>query len=246
MQEDFEETQLPAEATDPNSTLYGIHTPGGWERLPIEYRFGASMDVNQKESLRAAMRSYELVTGMTLFKDLGIHTNKTGDSFKDLYSSLEDSVNGHYLDLNWDKNNKPPVVLATTIWDSFGSGNASYIGRADIRFNSKYYLIGDSLSLQATDEKEVVDMESLALHELGHLLGLAHVDQQVDPHSIMNPHLFIGEGLISRRLSRGDIERIQQIYGCKDEACDVELMVQKIERNEQSALMAAQQSEKQP
>jgi hypothetical protein len=74
-------------------------------------------------------------------------------------------------------------------------------------------------------------MESLSLHELGHLLGLAHVDSNVDPMSIMNPQLFIGVGLTSRKVSRGDIERMQVIYGCKNKACDVDTLVKEIEMN---------------
>ena len=72
------------------------------------------------------------------------------------------------------------------------------------------------------DERLVVDMESLALHELGHLLGLSHVDQSLDRYSIMNPSLLIGEGLITRNISRGDIARLQKIYGCAGTACDIE------------------------
>jgi hypothetical protein len=32
----------------------------------------------------------------------------------------------------------------------------------------------------------------------------------------MNPSLFIGEGMITRRLSKGDISRIRSIYGVGD------------------------------
>ena len=32
----------------------------------------------------------------------------------------------------------------------------------------------------------------------------------------MNPSLFIGEGMITRRLSRGDIDRIRSVYGVGD------------------------------
>jgi hypothetical protein len=134
-------------------------------------------------------------------------------------------------------------VLATTIWDNLPS-DAAQIAAADIRFNHENYLIGDSLLLSADEYREVVDMESLALHELGHLLGLAHVDDTVDPLSIMNPHLFIGEGLISRRLSRGDVERIQTIYGCEANACDIDAIMKQIEGVEQSENPELSQIEK--
>jgi len=89
--------------------------------------------------------------------------------------------------------------------------------------------MGDSLTARATKDREVVDMESVSLHELGHLLGLSHVEPDHDSDSIMNPSLFIGEGLTSRRLSKQDIMRIQQIYGCEGKACDVEALYQEME-----------------
>lgn len=223
MEEDFDTTRTLAanpEADNPESTLYGIHATDGWKKLPIHYSFGTQMNSVQRAHLQAAMRHWEWAVGKKLFKVDGVHRSTSGDKFKDLYSSLNDGVNGHYLDGNWAKTKKPDYVLATTIWNT--DAQTSRISKADIRFNDQHYLIGDSLSLHATDRKEVVDMQSLALHELGHLLGLAHVDEEIDSHSIMNPSLFIGEGLTSRQLSRGDIERIQTIYGCYGKACNVD------------------------
>lgn len=207
------------EVKDPESTLYGIHATSGWVELPVVYRFGEKMDSEQRQHLQAAMRLWETAVGKKLFSVEGIHQKTTGDSFKDLYSSLDDDINGHYLDDNWGKTKKSESVLATTIWSN---ADQTSIKTADIRFNHEKYVIGDSLLREAKDGKEVVDMQSLALHELGHLLGLAHVDAEVDEYSIMNPTLFIGEGLTSRSLSPGDIERIQTIYGCEGDACDME------------------------
>jgi len=121
--------------------------------------------------------------------------------------------------------------LATTIWDN-DPNDPDKILTADIRFNSDFYNIGDSLSGKNPSEKEMVDMQTLALHELGHLLGLAHIDSSIDPQSIMNPSVFIGEGLANRRLSKGDIERIQKIYGCIGESCAVEKILAALDATE--------------
>jgi hypothetical protein len=214
-------------STDKNSTLYGIHAPKGWNGAQIPFKFGKDMSQQQKVHLMAAIQRWEWAVGKKLFTFEGDHSGVTGDSFKDLYSSLQDNVNGHYLDENWGKTGKPDSVLATTIWNN--GFDASVIAKADIRFNTQYYLIGDSMTLKSTKEKEVVDMQSLALHELGHLLGLTHVAEDVDTLSIMNPALFIGEGLASRALSRGDIERIQLIYGCEGKACDIDALLKEQE-----------------
>jgi hypothetical protein len=233
MENDFDEQNLPAEAKDPASTTYGIHAVGGWKNLPIPFRYGHELNRMQKDALTVAMQSWEMAVGKKLFKNIGTDKQNSGDKFPDLYSSLSDMINGHYLDGNWGKTGKPVSVLATTIWHNTAE-DVSAIATADIRFNSENYLIGDSLILNSVGGKEIVDMESLALHELGHLLGLAHVDASVDPLSIMNPQLFIGAGLTSRKISKSDIQRIQTIYGCHGNSCEVEDLVRKIEISKSS------------
>lgn len=236
VEEDFDQSHHAVAANpkinDPESTMYGIHTISGWKNLPIPYRFDPTLDSSQRKALQAAMAKWEWAVGKKLFSFAG-DASSTGDSFSDLYSSLEDDVNGHYVDKNWEKTAKPQYVLATTIWNN--SPDYSAITKADIRFNMEYYVIGDSLTLKATESKEVVDMQSLATHELGHLLGLAHVSPEVDRLSIMNPSLLIGEGLTTRHLSRDDIIRIQTVYGCSSSACDIDAMVEEETHSERTA-----------
>jgi hypothetical protein len=187
------------------------------------------MSADQLKGLQKAMLTWETAVGRKLFVHEGTHDGVTGDTFKDLYSSLADKINGHYLDDHWDKTGKPQVVLATTIWDN-DPVDATKILTADIRFNSNYYIMGDAFRLTSPDTREVVDMQTLATHELGHLLGLSHMNASVDADSIMTPALYIGEGLANRRLSRGDVERIHQIYGCVGDVCDVDKALAKIEQ----------------
>ncbi|XP_039036755.1 metalloendoproteinase 1-MMP-like [Hibiscus syriacus] len=52
-----------------------------------------------------------------------------------------------------------------------------------------------------------VDMQSGALHEIGHTLGLQHTD---DPTSVMYPILVVGT--IKRKLTRQDIDNIRALY----------------------------------
>lgn len=212
---------------------YGIHTLEGWgNQIPIPFRFSYELDPEMRQHLLRAMTTWETAVGKKLFHNLAGAHNKTGDDFPDLYSSLDDNINGHYINDEWQKTGKSQDVIATTIWDSGFDANdhtSVLITSADIRFNFQHYNIGDSFTLLENDARSVVDMESLALHELGHLLGLSHIPDEDDPLSIMNPALLIGEGLASRKISRGDIERIQRIYGCEGIACDIGTIYHQLE-----------------
>lgn len=229
--EDHDKAMIPESAANVESHSYGIHAINGWNELPIKFRIGKTLTPSQEEGLERAMKTWERAVGTKLFEKIG-RDDKDGDYFKDLYSSLPDMVNGHYLDTNWQKTGKPDVVIATTIWDNYIAGT---IETADIRFNNYHYLIHDAYDYKyftsKADERDIVDMETLALHELGHLLGLAHVAEEVDGNSIMNPTLFVGEGLANRVPSYGDIQRIQQVYQCEGNACDIDSLVLAFEQN---------------
>lgn len=210
-----------ANSTDPASPEFGLHAPSGWTSLPIVYKTDYTMTKVQITALQAAMHTWEVATGKTLFKYAGVHANVTGDSFPDLYSSLADQINGQYLDGHWAKTGKKVEVLATTIWNN-PNNEYQLIDAADIRYNQDNYFIADALLQSPIDKREIVDMQSLATHELGHFLGLAHIAENYDSTSIMNPSIMIGTGLATRSLSVGDIQRIQKIYGCLGSACNVE------------------------
>ena len=224
------------DTTDPNSAYYGIHAAAGWRDLPIPFHVGVNFEdkfsLNSNEQMQGilrAIKTWEIAIGKELFEFRGVHSKVEGDTFQDLYTSLVDTINGHYLDEDWAKTEKAEAVLATTIWEKV-QGDVDKIETSDIRFNNEYYVFGDSLTLQYDDEggREVVDMESLALHELGHLLGLSHVSEEVDMYSAMNPSMLIGAGLMSRGISKGDIERIQKIYGCHGDACEMSKVIEKL------------------
>lgn len=229
MRGDHDTKRSHPDAHNPKSNRYGLHASHGWVQLPIRFKVGSKMDSGQIKGLRNAMTSWESAVGKKLFEFGGVHQNVEGDSFPDLFSSLTDRVNGNYLDHDWLKTKKDDIILATTIWQNSARDDES-IETADIRYNLQHYVLGDALEMRKKDTREVVDMESLALHELGHLLGLTHIEVDVDSQSIMNPVLYVGEGLINRRLSVGDLERVQRIYGCQGSACDLEKTVQKISR----------------
>lgn len=194
------------------NNIEGIHSPQGWAgRLPIGYRFAPDVDPQKRLQIQKAMLTWEKGAEVSLFNYEGLD-DRIGRDFVGLYKPLDDMINGHYFDETWViSTNKPAEVLATTIWENDAS-NKGVIIKADIRYNSENYILGNSLENYSEGEKVIVDLESLALHEIGHLLGLAHMSEDDDPFSVMLPTLFIGEGTYARVLSDGDTERIRRIY----------------------------------
>lgn len=207
-----------AEDRGPGTFLYGIHSAKGWN-LPIRYRLGAAVTEDLQDQFNKAVASWEAAVGKKLFVYEGRHAEHTGDSFVGLRKPLGDEVNGQYITHSWSNTDKAEQVIATAIWNN--GVDRDTIVDGDIRYNNEHFVLGDATDEDVTPDgdREVVDMESLALHELGHLLGLGHVSDTEDRYSIMNPQLFIGHGMTSRRLSKGDIVRIQRIYGCAGDAC---------------------------
>lgn len=67
----------------------------------------------------------------------------------------------------------------------------------EIEFNSDF-------SWAPNGEGRAVDFYAVAVHEIGHIIGLAHVD---DTSQIMNPVIYADD------LGRGDVEGAQFIYG---------------------------------
>lgn len=132
----------------------------------------------------------------------------------ELYSSLEDTATVVYLETNWQATTgKDTFTLGTTVWEVDGE-NGSQITRGDIILNGETYDFFDSedFSKEATREGGVVDAETVLLHEVGHLIGLGHIYEDVDADSIMGPYTEIGYGDHHRVLSIQDIERAKALY----------------------------------
>jgi hypothetical protein len=210
---------------DPSHRYYGLSSPNGWKTLPVKVWFSDDMSDAQIDAIRNAMATWENGIGQpgTLFAPQGRHNGVTGDSFLSAAGSLKDQYNGFYLDKDWQKimavDHKTALSAATTVFQQC-YGSAKRISEADIRYNEEFFIMGNTLTDQRSENRDIIDLESLALHELGHFLGLGHVASEGS--SVMSPIIMRGEGMQSRIPSPKDLERIQKIYGCEGLACDID------------------------
>ncbi len=142
----------------------------------------------------------------------------TGNLFPGLYTPLQNPFKALYYDEisggsgGWVNNTgKNSSIIATTIFSS----NGNSIHGADIRFNRDAYVFGDTTTGNNTSTTYIADMESIALHELGHVLGLGHAMNETG--SVMYPYINVGPNssnspTTARCLSANDVARIRSIY----------------------------------
>jgi hypothetical protein len=127
---------------------------------PISFHIHESLPSRYHNSIEAAMEKWNQVTGRPLFKLLS--KNYAGD-----VKPRQDGVNVIYWMTTWESNKKLEQGRTSIYW----VGNQ--IREADIRINASNF----SFYLDTARTPVDVHFESLILHELGHVLGLKHIDE---------------------------------------------------------------------
>jgi hypothetical protein len=185
-----------------------------WGTPEIEYAFNGDAFVGANgPELRAAIgRSFEHWAGVTCdgqaigfsFSQLSQDTDLTvgpdnAEPNLNVISALDASL--------WDKLGFDSRTFAKTqLWYDTGTGE---IVGADLAFNRTLGTFG-----VCPDEgcpPEVIDLENVATHELGHLLGLAH---SAEPSSTMWCDAVVGD-LEKRTLSADDEAGLCALYGSR-------------------------------
>lgn len=169
----------------------------GHTKLPLVLH----MDVRESRiyvlAIEEAIASWERQTGRKLFV-----LEMTQDS---LYPIKRDGRNSVYIMTNWE----PDRV------NEQGRTSLYYMGgvatEADIRINIKdfKYYIGDVPPLSPMPSG--VNLETLFMHELGHALGLFHLEEPKYKGSVMFPYL--EDGVKRMTLTPNDLEGFQCLYG---------------------------------
>lgn len=184
-----------------------------------------SENSNLADYIQNAVNTWNNAIGRTILAVRTGVVTKTGNDFKGLFSVLQDSHHALYYDKlsgsngGWLSNTgKPSTTIATTVCRA----TQGTILNASIRFNRDIYYF-DDITTSYNSAQIIADMESIILHELGHLLGLGHV---TETNSIMfstyTPGHTFGSSYSSVRcISTSDLTRIRSIYtgGSASTAC---------------------------
>ncbi|OAY45573.1 metalloendoproteinase 1 [Manihot esculenta] len=170
-----------ANLTSLNQSLYNF-PPGmqRWSKFEITYTFSSSVpdDQDLRSAFANAFQSWE---GASEFKFKEASTEEEANIVIGFYSG------DHGDGLPFDG---PGMVLAHSFYPEDGRS---------------HYDADESWS--TNPDMNHMDLESVALHEIGHLLGLAHSQ---DPNAVM--HSGISPGTIKRDLTQDDIQGIQALY----------------------------------
>ncbi|MFW7377923.1 MAG: matrixin family metalloprotease [Oligoflexus sp.] len=186
-----------------------FHSLNGWQ-APVTFFVEASSPDQIVEASIIAAASWSDAVGYTIISFEGVIEAERGH---ELYSSLNDDKTIIYYETDWlNTTGKPATTLATTVWEN--DRQSDQIVRGDVILNAEVYLFQDALQPAEDDSRknQIVDGETVILHEFGHLLGLDHVMENEDEESIMHAKTFIGPYMHSRVLSDGDRLNIRSIY----------------------------------
>jgi hypothetical protein len=154
------------------------------ETLPVDLYLDPSVPTEFVPSIQKAIGVWNAAGQLKLGKDyFRLQVGNKGSS-----KPSQDGVSKIYFLNDWDTTRTTEQARTTIYW----LGNRIY--EADVRVNDKdfdFFTTVDSVTTagSATATRTQVHMESLVVHELGHVLGLAHNEAS---GSVMQANLGFG------------------------------------------------------
>lgn len=145
-----------------------------WKGETIELYLDASVPYKYVGAIESAIKTWNTALGRNL-----IRLNRTGSGGA-AYTPAKDGYSKIYWMKEWDPKRPNEQARTTVYW----SGSRIY--EADIRINNLNF---DYFTSDEETDYTKVHLESLLVHEIGHVLGLAHTDSG---SSVMYPNLANG------------------------------------------------------
>ncbi len=173
-----------------------------WKELPVNYVIDPdNLDGLTEEfvtsAISAGAQEWDTNTGADLFGSYTIDYSATWDN--DAPDGRNELVFGNYP--------QEGVIGVTVIWGYFsGSPKSRRIVEFDVLFDTDFTW-GDGALNPA-----VMDLENIAVHEIGHGVGLSDIYETACGEVTMYGYSDFGETK-KRTLEASDIKGIQQLYG---------------------------------
>lgn len=162
-----------------------------WDQFPIEFYVHKDVPESYYPAILEAMNQWMYTTNIAMFELVGVYEGTEQQAEKD-------DINVIYNMSSWETGRSREQARTIIYWTE------TTIHEADIQLNAsdhQFDIDGGSVSPLK------VDLISLMVHELGHVLGLKHTD---DIPSVMNSYL--ESGTERRELTMMDIESLKCEY----------------------------------
>lgn len=153
-----DENHLASEAQESCGFVQNVYgSRVSWKnKLPIHLNIATDFPPEYESILRAAAKTWEDAAGMTLF-DISVGTaNSIG--------SKKNSSNLVSWNSSWDESKKNLQAITSLYW------SGTQITEADLAVDAQYF----TYFMEEPGDGAQVHLQSLLLHELGHVLGLKH------------------------------------------------------------------------
>lgn len=177
------------EACGFNQNVYGERI--SWNKnVPVGFYIHESVPTEFYPAIERAMKDWETATGIKFFIILDY-------SYKSALDPKRDGINVIYWMNTWEADHSSEQARTSVYWEG------DEIKETDIRINAKDF----TFYVDTPNSPKDLHLESLLVHELGHVLGLKHQDQSA---SVMASTL--DSNVVRTNISTGDVNSIRCEY----------------------------------